>query len=183
MTREFFDQQLGRMFELRGVPEDSEGYWAVMQDVPAEILEAAVLQALRTRVWFPKPAELRMDCDAVAPKRATAVHPTSFLVPLEGTRTVHIPNPFGGEGITVAVGCEIRRECESCEDSGMEKFWCGDGKSARMPWLEVRRCDKRHAHGDHDWSAPCPCVPRNSVIQRRKDAMGQRYAHQPEKVA
>jgi hypothetical protein len=183
MNREWFDQQLSRLFVLRGVPENSDGHWAVMQDVPADVIESGIAQALKTRVWFPVPAELRMDCDAVTPRRPQAVHPTSFMVPLEGSHTVHIPNPFGGEGITVAVGSEPYRECAQCDDTGMEKFWCGPSASSRWPWLELRRCDKRHAHADHDWAAACPCVPRNSVIQRRREAMGLRYSQSPEKVA
>src|SRR5688572_12829409 len=65
MTREFMDVQLGRLVILRGMPGDTDGYFSALSDLPDDVFASGIDQALKTRTWFPVPAELRVDCDVV----------------------------------------------------------------------------------------------------------------------
>lgn len=182
MTRAEMDVELGRLVVLKGMPGDTEAYWDVLRDIPGDVFRLAVSHALKTRAWFPVPAELRHDADAAKPSRPIAEHPTSYRVPLEGTRTAHIESPFGGPGITVQVTEDIHRHCTACEDSGLEPFWCGP-TNTRWPWMTRRHCGRRGEHGEHDWVQPCPCAGSNPVILKRKESQRERYATEPERVA
>jgi hypothetical protein len=183
MTRDDLETQLGRLFILKGAPTDTEPYWEALRDIPVEVLAAGISHAIKTRAWFPAPAEIRHDCDAAKPKKAMAVHPTSRMVPMDGAKTVTIANPFGGEGITVTITEEHQPWCDDCGDSGEVVMWCGDDLSQRWPWLPVAPCGRRHAHAPHDWARHCLCVERNPTILRRKEALRERYAQSPEKAA
>lgn len=183
MTRDELDRELGRMVVLKGMPGDSDVYWDALRDIPLDAIRAAVQHAVKTRAWFPTPAEVRHDCDAARPPRAVMVPPTSRLVPRDGTRTEIIRNPFGGAPITVQVTQEYVPHCDRCGDTGMVKFWCGRVVSTRWPWLSVQRCQRRNEHGEHDWAGPCACVDTNPVIVRRKEAQRERYSQDPEKAA
>lgn len=184
MTPGVFQSQIERLRPLRFCPADFSAHWEALQDIPDELFTAAVSHAQRTRVEFPTPAELRADTDAVARRNARpqAVHPTSRLVPIEGTKPVTIQNPFGGAPITVQIAHEPDYDCTECDDTGMVKYWCGESQSTRWPWLYRRHCGRSQTHGDHDWAGPCPCVSTNPTIQRRKAAQASRYAQAPEKV-
>jgi hypothetical protein len=172
-----------RLTSLRFPPAELENHWEALQDIPDELFTAAVSHAQRTRVDHPTAAELRADTDAVV-RRTTpqAVHPTSRLVPVEGSIQVEIKNPFGGKSIFVHVTEEPAYCCTECDDTGMVSYWCGKAESKYMPWLYRRRCDRRHTHSDHDWAGPCPCADTNPSIQRKRAAVAAKYAQEPEKV-
>jgi hypothetical protein len=179
-----FESQMERLRPLRFTPADFGSHWEALQDIPDELFTAAVSHALRTRAEFPMPAELRADTDAVARRQARpqAVHPTSRLVPIEGSIPVEIKNPLGGPSIHVHVTNEPRYDCTECDDSGMVKYWCGESPSTRWPWLYRRHCGRHHSHADHDWAGPCPCVPTNPTIQDRRARMAAKFSQEPEKV-
>jgi hypothetical protein len=178
------DKQLERLVVLKNMPGDSDAYWDALQDIPLDVFSEAMTHALKTRAWWPTPAEIRMDADVVARQsRPMAEHPTSRRVPLDGAVEVFIANPLGGKGITVKVTEDVRRDCEGCEDTGVAKWWCGDEPSSRWPWLLRRRCNRRDPHSDHDWAEPCGCVATNAVIQRRKAYAAAKFSQSPEKVA
>lgn len=183
MLRDWFDDQMTRMQILKHMPADMSEHFKGLQDIPAPVLDEGISHAIKTRVWFPTVAELRADCDAARGARPVAVHPTSRLVPVEGSKTVHIANPFGGKGITVQVTKEPDYECEGCDDTGWAKFWCGASESTRMPWMTRGRCNRREPHFDHDWTDRCRCVATNSRIQERRAAQAAKYSQDPEKIS
>lgn len=185
MTRDELDSQLSRLVVLKGMPGDTDAYWEALSDIPIEVFDLAMTHALKTRAWFPAPAEIRHDCDAAKPRRPIAEHPTSRLVPLDGARIELIRNPFvpdGSADITVRVLADRSVHCADCDDSGTAQFWCGDGPSSRWPWMPRRRCERRNPHGEHDWATACACVAYNPVIQRRKEAQRATFAQPAEKV-
>jgi hypothetical protein len=172
---------------LRGMPDEMGlgGYFAALSDIPDDIMRRAIGHALRTRSFFPTPAEIRLDCDAVSQReRAQASTAETYYFEREAERpgyTAEIRNPFGGPHVTVKVVDGWRDECDECRDTGQAMAWCGAEPSIRAPWLPVQRCSRRAPHYEHEWAYACPCVPTNRTIQRKKDAM-QRYAKEPETV-
>jgi hypothetical protein len=185
MTRGEFDEQLGRLVVLKGMPGDSDPYWDALRDIPLDVFRLAIDHAIRTRAWFPVPAELRLDADTARPsRRSIAEHPTSYKVPLQGAVAVQIANPFGGAPINVQVTDDLRRHCETCEDTGWAKWWCGKvDERPRWPWMIRRHCGRRNEHGTHDWTEPCVCAQTNPIILRRKEMAAARFSTEPEKVA
>lgn len=63
----WFVQELARMDGLRNPPSSLHMHWEGLQTMPRHILAAAITRAITTRQWFPTPAELREDADAVKP--------------------------------------------------------------------------------------------------------------------
>lgn len=181
MTREQFDAQLQRMVPLKAMPGDTDGYWEALQDIPNDVLEAAIGHALKTRAWFPTPAELRLDADAVRRREPLPAMPRPTVVDLEGVAYVEVRNPLGGPALRLAVTREWRRDCHACDDTGWAAFWCGPDLTDRYPWLRLRRCERADEHHPHEWVVVCGCIPTNPTIQRRK-AAGLRYAQEPETV-
>lgn len=192
VTRGVFESQMARLRVLRFPPADLAEFWAALKDIPDEPFTAGVGHATRTRGDHPVPAELRADVDAVARRVAPqAVHPTSRMVPIEGTVTAVIRNPLRGvdgkpgKGITVTVSSSYRPDCDDCDDSGHVLFWCGEPGPTKMPWTYIRSCERRHPDGwtgGHDWAAECPCVATNPTIQRRKAMQQQRFSSEPERI-
>lgn len=181
MTRSNFDLQMQRMVPLKAMPGDTDAYWEALQDIPDDVLIAAVGHALKTRAWFPTPAELRLDADVVRRREPLPAAPRPKVVSLEGATYVEIHNPLGGEPLRLAVTRDWRRDCEACDDTGWAAFWCGPDMTDRYPWLRLRKCDREDEHYPHEWVLVCGCIPSNHTIQRRK-AAGLRYAHAPERV-
>jgi hypothetical protein len=183
VTREEMDTQFQRLVVLKGMPGDTEAYWDALQDMPLDVLTAAVGHSLKTRAWWPTPAEIRLDADAARPQRPIYEPPTSYRVPLDGAVKHIIANPFGGQPIEVFVTQDLYRHCEACEDSGWMKCWCGEAENVRWPWMVRRHCGRREEHGSHDWATRCVCEETNPVIIRRKEMHAAKYATSPEKVA
>jgi hypothetical protein len=169
MTREEFDKQLGRMVALRGMPGDTDEYFAALQDVPDDVLTAAVGQAIRSRAWFPVPAELRSDCDSVkAHVRPARPEPEPTYRDLEHAITATIRNPFTGEIRTIQILRDWRDDCETCHDTGMASRQCPD-----------IHCGRRFDHTPHEFVEKCACIEWNPTIRRRKEAQ-VRYHQKPE---
>ena len=59
MTQEHFNIQVGRLIVLRGWPDDVAEWWNALRDIDGTVFEAACSHALKTRTFFPMPAELR----------------------------------------------------------------------------------------------------------------------------
>lgn len=158
MTREFMDTQLGRLVPLRGMPGDSESYWDALSDIPEDVFRAGVAHALRSRTWFPTPAELRADCDmARTHHRPEPLEPS--VVDLSEARIVEIPNPFGGKPLRIRVTKEWRHDCETCRDTGWSSRQCPE-----------THCGRRFEHGPHEFVEQCSCIEWNPTIRRRKEA-------------
>lgn len=179
MNREHFDAQMRRLVILRGWPDEIEEYFPVLSDIPEEVFTGGVKYALKTRAWFPTPAELRLDCDAA--RRSTRMDPPQpVVVELEGGRELEIPNPLGGVPLHVRITRDWRHDCELCEDTGWRSYWCGHGKPPSSIAPEVQ-CGKQQVHAAHEWVARCVCVPWNPTIRRHRHAAAK-YSQAPEKV-
>jgi len=157
MTREFMDQQLGRLVVLRGMPGDTDAHWDALQDIPEDVFRAGVAHALRSRTWFPVPAELRLDCDVARTRTQEPVYPQVEELP--DAKVVEIPNPFGGEPLRIRVTREWRHDCETCGDTGWSSRQCPD-----------THCGRRFDHGPHEFVEQCACLEWNPTIRRRKEA-------------
>jgi hypothetical protein len=182
VIREEMDTQLQRYVVLKGMPGDTGGYWDALRDIPLHVLSAAVTHGLRTRMWFPTPAEIRMDCDVVHLRTAPVEPLASELPPvdLDDPYLVEIRNPFGGKSLFVKVYEHYNNHCETCKDTGRAVRWCGP-RDRRMPWVPDGKCARPKTHAAHDWVEECVCVDTNPVIKRKKEA-ALRYSQEPEKV-
>lgn len=180
MTRDQFDGAICRLSLLRGAPDDGDVHFAALKDIPADVFDAACEHALRTRTFFPVPAELRMDADATR-RRPSFSEPERAPVYLAPVTHV-IKNPFGGKDVTVIVDRDWKRDCDRCSDIGMRSWWCGAEPSRRFPDSPVQMCGRRGEHPAHEWVDRCDCVSWNPTIRRARAAQDTKYAHEPEKV-
>ena len=170
MTHDHCSVQMKRLTILKGLPEDIVEYFAALEDVPDEVFTSAVGHALKTRQWFPTPAELRADCDAV--KVSAPPREESRLETLAGGgHTLVIVNPLNGVELTIPVTRIWRFDCDTCLDGGWASHRCPS-----------EPCWRRGDHDPHEWVERCACVDWNPTIRRRKDAV-TKYSQAPEKVA
>lgn len=180
MTREHFNIQLGRLIVLRGWPDDIEEWWRSLQHVDSEVFTAACSHALDTRSFFPAPAELRADCDAVKALifRPEPVAGARAVEDLTDARTVEIKNPFGGPSIFVTVTRDWKHDCDTCSDTGWASHHCGE----RGPRQSFAACGRKFDHAPHEYVDKCICLEWNPTIRRRKEA-AMKYAQAPERAA
>lgn len=161
MTRQHFDIQLGRLIVLRNWPDDVTEWWNALREIDPAVFEAACAQALKTRTFFPMPAELRSDCDAVKSHvRRDDPESGPLFSDLEEARTVEICNPFDSENpIRLKVVRVWRHDCETCGDTGWSSRQCPEAS-----------CGRRFEHDPHEFVEPCVCLEWNPTIRRRKEA-------------
>lgn len=168
MTRAHFDVQLGRLIVLRNWPDDVSEWWNACRMVDPDVFEAACSHALKSRTFFPVPAELLADCDAVrAFVRPVTPEPMPSYRDLETAEECEIRNPFDGTTITVKVVRHWPHECDGCGDTGWEIRHCQGAVT----------CGRRNPHSSHSYAQVCGCVEWNTVIKRRKEAQ-MKYAQQ-----
>ena len=171
VTPEHCGAQIARLTILKGLPEDVEEYFTALADIPDERFTSAVSHALKTRQWFPTPAELRADCDLVGKVVAFSPPPGQrFEAVVGGGYTATFRNPFSGQELTVKVDRIWKFDCEDCEDTG----W----RSRQCPSIA---CERRHPHSAHEWVERCACIDWNPTIRRRKEATAK-YSQATEKV-
>jgi hypothetical protein len=169
MTREWMEAQLGRMSVLRGFPESVDEFWRIFSHIPERVIAAGVSHAIRTRSFFPTPAELLKDCDFAKPP----VPEEEPRVMSTDTFETIIRNPFGGPDLTLTVDRLWEYYCDFCSDEGRQTYWCGSASDAgRKPWTDVSPCGRRGEHGSHEFAARCACWETNPklVRQRERDA-------------
>jgi hypothetical protein len=53
--------QLGEVYQQQLSDLQLDGYWQALEDLPLAQVRSAMFHAFRTRVFFPKPAEIRSD--------------------------------------------------------------------------------------------------------------------------
>lgn len=171
VTPEFCAAQLRRLLILKGgLPDNLAEYAAALRDIPEATFECAVGYAIRTRQFFPTPAELRLDCDAARPLAEPA--PTVAFVDLPGGgRDVTIANPFGGTPLRFKVDRVWRPDCPTCGDTGWAPLQC-----------PAQPCGRPGPHDGHLWVEPCACRPENPTLRRHRMATAK-YAKPPAKVA
>lgn len=173
MSPEHCESQIARLGVLRGVPGDISEYFTALSDIPELVFVEAVTHALKTRAWFPTPAELRADCDAAqAAFRAPVALEPHVEELVGGGRTVTIANPFGGRGLTIHVTRLWKFDCEECVDTGWRERQCPS-----------EHCGRRQDHAAHTWVEPCQCRDWNPTLKRRREAAGVTYAQRASKVA
>lgn len=171
MTPAHCEKQLGRLSILKGLPEDVVEFFAALEDIPDERFTLAVSRALKTRTWFPTPAELRADCDAVGTAPPHLAEP-QFVELLGGGRDVVIPNPLpGGTPLHLHVTRDWKLDCDVCADTGWQPHAC-----------PAEPCGRRFVHAPHEHVTRCECLSWNPTLQRRRDATAK-YATPPEKVS
>ena len=169
MTPAHCEAQLARLGMLRGVPADICEYFDALQDVPDDLFSRAVSHAIRTRQWFPTPAELRADCDAVntLPLPLPEPHVEDLV---GGGRELVLTNPASGIDIRIPITRLWRFDCQTCGDSGWHPRAC-----------PVEPCGRDFEHAAHEWVEPCACRSWNPTLRRRREA-NAKYAQPPEKV-
>lgn len=170
MTAAHCEMQVKRLLILKGIPEDVVEYFVALDDIPDELFTKAVSHAIRTRQWFPTPAELRADCDAVAQPGLRLVPAPAEEELVGGGRDIVFPNPFGGEPLRLHVTRTWKCDCDICADSGWSSYQC-----------PAEACGRTFAHNPHEWVKRCDCLSWNPTIRRRKEATAK-YAQPPEKV-
>ena len=176
MTADYFEKQIERLRPLGAVSDQfKDGYWDALKDIPADVFDAAVSHALKTRSWFPKPAELRIDADAVW----RTVRP----VPAEEDRGTDLPAPVSvgvlPDGTPIPVQHRVwKYYCDDCEDQGWASFWCGEIGPARKPWQMLMPCDRTKPHMPHEWVKHCHCYETNPALVRKREAF-KKYAEAP----
>lgn len=168
MTREHFDIHAGRLIVLRNPPDAIDEWWHALKDIDGAVFEAACDQALKTRTFFPMPAELRADCDAVKAHVRPARNDEPLYQDLEHAVTAPIVNPFTGETIYIKVVRDWRHDCDTCGDTGWSIRQCPD-----------THCGRRFDHAGHAFAERCHCIEWNPTIRRRKEAM-VKYHQKPE---
>lgn len=161
MTRQHFDIQLGRLIVLRNWPDDASEWWNACHEVDSAVFEAACGHALKSRTFFPLPAELLEDCDAVKARVRIEDEWAPSERDLETAMDGEIRNPFDGKVIRVKVLKDWPHACEGCKDTGWELRHCQGAVT----------CGRRHSHSAHSYAQTCGCVEWNPVIKRRKDAV------------
>jgi hypothetical protein len=159
MTREHFDIQLGRLIVLRNWPDDVSEWWTACRTVDPEVFEAACSQALKSRSFFPLPAELLADCDAVKAHVRPVANDGPSWTELDVEQTAEIRNPFGGASIFVKVIRDWHHDCETCGDTGWSMVQC-----------PTSHCGRRFDHSPHGFAEKCSCIEWNPTIRRRKEA-------------
>lgn len=170
MTDAHCDAQIKRLLVLKGIPEDVVEYFAALQDVPDDLFSKAVSHAIRTRHWFPTPAELRADCDSVAQPGLRLVPAPQIENLVGGGRDLVLKNPSSGVELRIRITRIWRFDCDVCADSGWQSHAC-----------PADHCGRRFDHAAHEWVTRCDCVPTNQTIQRHRAATAK-YAQPPEKV-
>lgn len=165
MTLDFFRTQMARLNGLRFAPSDLQTHWEGLHDLPDDVLSSAVERAIRFRVEFPTPVELRHDADHVKP-RVMPPTPAPILL-VEPVVLGTLPT-----GTIITATHEWKYYCDICGDTGLHEYWCG--VSARQSWLERKRCtipncEKLGEDYHHTWCEPCVCVAWNPDIKRRKE--------------
>lgn len=174
MTRAFFEAQMARMTGLRFVPADLETHWEGLQDLPEGVLEAAVSRAVKVRIDFPVPQELRQDADIVA-QRLTREPDEDRGVDLAEPVTIGtLPT-----GTPVVQRRVWRFYCNRCDDSGWEWLWCGDpmmlGDLECDPFRVRMRCERCGDHRAHSWARRCACWDTNPALVKKRERQ-QQYA-------
>ena len=156
MIPAWFTAQMARMADLRnapskfyadGTPESDPEiclrmWWEGLSDMAPAVLEDAVGHAVKTRTFFPRPAELREDADVAAPRpvwREIEAEPLPEPVLLGKLPT----------GAPVVARSRYESQCPDCNDTG----W-----AATEDRHHVRRCSC--------W-ATNPVLVRKREAQRR----------------
>lgn len=195
MTPEHCDRQIERLGVLRGMPADTYEYFAALSDIPDDRFTRAIDHALRSRQWFPTPAELRADVDAVGVPAAFSPPTARFEAAVGGGYEVTFVNPFNREHvITVKVDRIWKFDCLDCEDTGWRSQWCAQDDSSTSKTLgnepggeknigvfASAHCGRRHDHAAHEWVTRCGCIDWNPTIRRRKEAVAK-YSHEAAKT-
>jgi hypothetical protein len=178
VTRAEMDLQLGRLVVLKGMRGDTDDYFGALSDIAADVFTGAVDHALKTRTWFPVPAELRADADVARQRAVVPAAPAPVVEDVPDGFWVEIANSFGGKSIRLLVTRDWKRDCEACSDTGWASHWC----AVKLPKQDYAVCGRRFEHPAHEYVEKCACIEWNPTIRRRKEA-AMKYAHAPERAA
>lgn len=177
MTRDDFSAAFKPLRALRGWPMDGELakerlaiFWDQFQHADAESFARGCARAVKTRTFFPTPAELFADCEMAAPRETwTAERHVADV----DAQIVYIPNSFGGEGLRLTVSKVWEYHCDDCDDGGQVSFWCGAIGPTRKPWQLTVPCGNREDHTGHEYVGRCACWDRNPALIRKRALQAQ----------
>lgn len=171
MTGEQIATILSPLVALRYAPSDLAGHQRALVDMDADDLAAAVEHALRTRVAFPAPAELRTDADLMRSRRLVVEQPEDRGIALpEPVLLGHLPN-----GTPVNASAVYRYFCEACSDMGWISLWCGAFAPHHKPWQALGHCGRFGVHGNHEYVVHCACFDSNPKLVRDRERQ-RKYA-------
>lgn len=177
MTRPEFDTHMSRMRGLRFPPATMDTHWEGLRDIPVGRLDAAVSVAIRTRVEFPTPSELRADCDATRPQEGPSLP--------QGDEILAEPIPLGvlPDGTRLPAAQLLWRYYDDkCSDTGWQSVWCGDPATNRQTWIAVHGpCGRFGEHPPHEYVRRCQCWDSNPKLIRDRERM-RSYAKDPAPV-
>lgn len=174
--------QLDRLSGLKFAPRDYQTHWEGLQDMPVEALCGAVSRAARACEAFPSPAELREFADAILNRAQPRSHVQMETLGDEGVYQVTLPNPFGGDGLTITVDRHWKYYCERCSDQGQETLQCGSPVRPK-PWLDRLHCGRDYEHDPHEWARRCVCWSSNPAVLKRRESQTQYAAQKAERRA
>ena len=168
MTRAAFKSQLDRLTGLKFAPSTLDTHYEALSDITAPELDAAIARATKECEEFPSPKMLRIFVDDY--RRDRQVPPEDWDTRAEPIEPHEITFP---DGRVIKVTHRWKYYCEVCSDTGTRIWWCSTRPSARRPWLEIWKCERRGDHGEHEWTDKCPCADTNPDVQRKRALAAQ----------
>lgn len=171
---QWFLDQMKRLLGLKFAPATMQTHWDEMRGCSPELVAAAVEHARHESGEFPTPKMLRVYAEQARPRFVP--------VPAEIDREVGAANepidvPLPG-GRVLPMRRIWNYYCETCHDTGLRSFWCGETPSERYPFLELSHCGRRAkkdpwGHYDHEWAGKCACADSNPDVLRKQERYRQ----------
>ena len=168
-----FRSQMRRLLGLKFAPSDLTTHWEALQDMPDDLLDAAVTRAQQVSDEFPSPKMLRLYADQMRGRVVPLVQPEDRTETLDEPVAHELPT-----GKVLGFKRLWRYYCDDCSDCGWAQFWCcGYAPSDEQFVVAVRHdrtifdraCERTAPHGAHVWVAECSCVSTNPEVQRRRE--------------
>jgi hypothetical protein len=165
MTRKTFDAHLKRLAVLPFPPPTTDTHWDTMQNVPEDVLSAAVTEAAAMFDAFPTPRQLLACVAAVRRRMAQGGLTPDQSTPLPDTIYFDVPN-YG----RLPIKREWKYHCEDCSDSGWRTYNCGAVTRPKPDTIGVA-CERTIDHAPHEWVGRCACAESNPEVIRKRERM------------
>jgi hypothetical protein len=121
--------KLAKQLQFDADEDTIRSYFDALSDIQHETVFDAAGRLAKTAKWFPKTSEWRDS--------SLHIEQEKRRLDLTGGRT-------------------WKTECERCEDTGWEYFWCPGDKT----------CSRNKTHLSHSYVRECVCRPNNRTFQR-----------------
>lgn len=141
--------------------ETTEVYFAALQDVPLDTLQAATGRLINSQKFFPSVGEIRAKCDHVVAGKAFS----TFQIPALPAAPLADDDP------------RLWYACTTCQDSGWASDWCPGSVNAQPKHPEqferIQHCGSgacarfgKNGYG-HEAMRRCVCYATNPKIRER----------------